>query len=361
MSNVDDDWEEFLDISSDVNYENNNLNSSKKNINKITSDKVPKASEIYISTKTIIGFINTNVDLYNIFWKLKVIPYHEAKEGIIKKQIKINSSNQEELLTLKNNLTNIEFVEEQIISHVENPDGRIKFKDTRKISVGISKKDILSYRSRKKGAFYNCFVVILRILNNNIFKEVHIKVFNTGKLEIPGIQTDELLNSSISLLINILKSITNNISLKYLKLSESTVLINSNFNCGFYINREKLFNILRFNYCINSCYDPCSYPGIQCEFYYNKDKSNNDGKQEYKQEKKRDKLESNILKVSFMIFRTGSVLIVGKCTEKILYYIYNFIKNLLIDEFINIATEILPIKKIEKNKKLKKKIIIISK
>ena len=89
---------------------------------------------------------------------------------------------------------------------------------------------------------------------------------------------------------------------------------------GFYIDREKLFNILRFNYCINSCYDPCSYPGIQCEFYYNKEKLENDGRQEFKQEK----IENSILKISFMIFRTGSVLIVGKCNEEILIYIYNF-------------------------------------
>ena len=48
-----------------------------------------------------------------------------------------------------------------------------------------------------------------------------------------------------------------------------TVLINSNFTCGYYIDRNKLYHILKFTYGINSAYDPCSYPGIQCEFYYN--------------------------------------------------------------------------------------------
>ena len=50
-----------------------------------------------------------------------------------------------------------------------------------------------------------------------------------------------------------------------------TVLINSNFNCGFYINREALYDILRYKYNIQSIYDPCSYPGIQCKFYFNPD------------------------------------------------------------------------------------------
>jgi hypothetical protein len=355
MSDVDEAWEEFLDIGQDINLETSEK-SEKMNINKIGKEEIPKASDIYISTKTIIGFLNSSINLNDIFWKLNILNYHEQKEGIIKKQIKINSSTPEELEIMRNKLKNLESVDEQIINHIENPNGRIKFRDTRKISIGICKKDILSYRSKKKGAFYNCFVVILRVLYEDIFKEIHIKVFNTGKLEIPGIQKDGLLKCSIKLLINILREITGNKEVNYLETSESTVLINSNFNCGFYIDREKLFNILRFDYGINSCYDPCSYPGIQCEFYYNKEKIENDGKQEFKQEK----LENIILKISFMIFRTGSVLIVGKCNEEILNYIYNFIKELLAKEFLNIATEVLPNNNLQKYKKAKKKFITIN-
>ena len=136
----------------------------------------------------------------------------------------------------------------------------------------------------------------------------------------------------------------------YIKNEESTVLINSNFNCGFYIDREKLFNILRFTYGINSCYDPCSYPGIQCEFYYNKNIPNNTGKQ-------LSENNEDVIKISFMIFRTGSVLIVGKCNEEILYYIYNYIKDILKKEFYNIATKIIESSTPNKIKKTKKKFI----
>ena len=57
-----------------------------------------------------------------------------------------------------------------------------------------------------------------------------------------------------------------------------------------------------------------------------------------------------------MIFRTGSVLIVGKCDENTLIYIYEFIKNLLITEFkeINVKNND-PIKEINKKKKKLKK------
>jgi len=361
MDDLDEEWQNFLEISKDKDNENDNNDidnynneNSRDNIKHkdiaLHNKEVPKPSPIYISTKTIISYINSTINLYELFWQLPLLYYHEQREGIIKKQIKINSSSPEEVENLKKKINTDHFIDEQIISHIENPNGRIKYKDIRKISIGISKKDILSYRSKKKGAFYNCFVLILRVLDNNIFKEIHIKVFNTGKLEIPGIQNNKLLYKSLELLIKIFKSITNNNSLNYIKNEESTVLINSNFNCGFYIDREKLFNILRFTYGINSCYDPCSYPGIQCEFYYDKSITNNTGKQ----------LSENNncnIKISFMIFRTGSVLIVGKCNEEILYYIYNYIKDILKKEFYNIATKIIETIPQNKIKKIKKKYI----
>ena len=45
--------------------------------------------------------------------------------------------------------------------------------------------------------------------------------------------------------------------------------------------------------------------------------------------------------MSFMIFRTGSVLIVGKCNETILYNIYNFLKDLLQKEFVNVNSGVI--------------------
>ena len=64
--------------------------------------------------------------------------------------------------------------------------------------------------------------------------------------------------------------------------------------------------------------------------------------------------------VSFMIFRTGSCLIVGNCTEKILRFVYNFIKNMLETEYVNVKTtaDIAEIK--EKKIKQRKKIINVT-
>ena len=63
--------------------------------------------------------------------------------------------------------------------------------------------------------------------------------------------------------------------------------------------------------------------------------------------------------VSFMIFRTGSCLIVGNCTEKILRFVYEFIKIILHDEYqkICVSCDIEPTK--EKKEKIRKRWITI--
>ena len=40
---------------------------------------VPKCSDIYISTKTKIAYLNQKIDLNEIFWKIQILLYHEPK------------------------------------------------------------------------------------------------------------------------------------------------------------------------------------------------------------------------------------------------------------------------------------------
>jgi len=347
---LEEEWEKFL-LNDNVNEVNNPAVNNKTDI--------PKSSELYISTKTKISYLSSPINLDEIFWKIQLIDYNVPKVGIIKKQMKFNFTNKEDIDKIEKKIENLKYVEQNIITQIVNPEGRIKFKDIRKISIGLCKKDIISYRTKKKSAFYNCFVLIMRLLYNDNFREIHIKVFNTGKLEIPGIQNDDLLSIVLDNLIQILKPHVCDNKLYYLKEKTETVLINSNFNCGYYINREKLFDILKYKYNINTSFDPCSYPGIQCEFYYDTDKQDNTGRQFNNIDI--NNISDNIFKVSFMIFRTGSVLIVGKCDEDILYYIYNFVKKILQDEYFDIVTiNINKETKMKKKKQVRKKIIYVT-
>jgi len=372
--NIDDEWASFVSggynaaESDDDDYDPEELNTMSDFVSaniseELQSSETPKASPIYISTKTNIAFLDRTIDLKHVFWAVPVISYANPVNGVVKKQIKLNSVTQEELETVQERLKQETYFEEHVITSINNPTGRITFKDIRKISIGISKKDLTSYRSKKKSAFYNCFVLIFRMKVDDSFKEFHVKVFNTGKVEIPGVQSQPVFEKVLALLIETLQPHMECV-VGYKENSTETVLINSNFKCGFYINREALYDILRYKYNIQAIYDPCSYPGIQCKFYYNHDIGIQTGSQ-ISEEKR--VLHSNISEVSFMIFRTGSVLIVGKCDEYVLLLIYEFLKNILITEYKEIrqysdnANECnVPPAAKDKKKKIRKKFITVS-
>ncbi len=345
----------------------------------VTRDVEPKPdsvdslefSELYISTKTKVLFVNQPIDINNVFWEIPITEYWKLEAGVIKKQMKIVSKDAAEYEDLKKRLTDVGYYIDNVIKQIDNPSARrIKFKDERKITIGISRKDIINSRGKIKNAFYNCFAMILRFKYQGKYKEIHVKVFNTGKLEIPGIINVELLDIVKGMILNILKPhLTDPVSFVENENEEDgNVLINSNFNCGFFINRDKLHTILRSEkYGIEAAYDPCSYPGVKCKFYFNNEVGFNGEKQNGKiQSEDRNMKMSELIdskkytEVSFMIFRTGSGLIVGNCSDKILFYIFDFIKNILEVEYTSIrVTNEIPIIK-DKSLKIKKRIAVVS-
>ena len=191
-------------------------------------------------------------------------------------------------------------------------------------------------------------MVIIRIHIKGAFREFHVKVFNTGKLELPGIQCQEQIDKVIEILLLSIEPYCK--TLQYIKGSEETVLINSNFNCGFFIKRQILYETLRYEYKISSLYDPCTYPGIQSKIFFDGDGNISTSPT--------DKTVTR--GISFMIFRTGSVLIVGKCEEAVLYKIYDFIKQLLHDKYHTIIDRNCTQTKKENKPKIFKRFILCS-
>lgn len=306
---------------------------------------MPTCGDIYISTKTKIAYMSHPVPIRELFWDIPITPYFTPKEGIIKKQMKITCMSKEELEEVNKKISGLKNARCETVMSFDNPKSKTNytFKHVQKVNVGICKKDMISYRNKEKGAFYNCFALIMRVWNEeqNEFTEVHLKVFNTGKMEIPGTQSDSLIRRTFDILVNTMNPLLNHMYMKKnvpqvdLKVDTNTmsvVLINSNFHCGYYINRHNLFQILKYKYNLITMYDPCSYPGIQTKFYYNEDNPIQDGICRCSTrctKKGSGKGHGQCKEISFMVFRTGSILIVGNCDENVLMMIYKFLKDIL--------------------------------
>ena len=356
--------------------------------------------KLSVSTKTKILFLTRPVDIYRVFWNIPVIQYWVAHPGVVKKQMKVVSKTVRDLAEYHSRLSGIEFYTENILKQIDNPEARsIQFKDERKITIGISRRDIMNANSRVKNAFYNCFAMVIRIpardaslcqeafgdkpraqfpgVADDMFREVHIKVFNTGKIEIPGVVSNEVFELVKIAVLGVLRPVMDTdfpdqvppsqdhldrslraicesaregatqssgeagACLRFLETTrESNVLINSNFNCGYFVNRDALHSILRSDkYQIEASYDPCSYPGVKCKFYFNHEVGFDPVLQNGRVAKTDRAMRVRDLgcaikytEVSFMIFRTGSGLIVGNCTDAILAFIFDFIKTLLATE-----------------------------
>jgi len=368
INTVDDEWKAFLSNGCAFETETNDSRPLMASVDK----EMPKCDELYISTKTKVLFLNQAIDIHRAFWNIPIIEYWKPISGVVKKQMKIVSKTPEEYEEYAKQLESIPYYSEHIIKQINNPTARrIKFKDERKLTVGLSKKDIMNCRGKVKNAFYNCFAIILRFRYDGLFREIHVKIFNTGKMEIPGILNAGLLVEVKKMILDLMQTYSGaEKEIDFVENEkEDSVLINSNFNCGFYIHRDRLYSILRSDkYKLEAAFDPCSYPGVKCKFYFNNEigfdsvkqtgvVSNND------QKMKLSELNDNkkYTEVSFMIFRTGSCLIVGNCSEPVLYFIFDFIKGILTTEYENIcAFSDEPVAKIKKNK-LRKKTILVTK
>ena len=324
----------------------------------------PQPTALYISTKTKIVYLNTTtLDLEDVFWKLNVMSYASALDGIIKKQMKITCPNLVAIKAVESKLAHIDCSRcTAIRGNKDSPSPKMPY--VAKINVGICKKDILSQRNKEKGAFYNCFMLVLRVHHEGIFHEVNLKVFNTGKLSFPGMLSQDLLDKSLHLVATRLTAsgagpITHDPS------SIDTVLVNSNFNCGFFIDRDALVQLLKYTHRLHVSYDPCSYPGIQCKYFIPRDSVDvGDGVCRCPSSCASKRSGPKCQEVSFMVFRTGSVLIVGRCDEDTLRRVYNKLKRLLHTHYaaIRANTPAAPPKKqtTPRQKKRKTRTIIVT-
>lgn len=264
-----------------------------------------------------------------------------------------------------------------------NPfDQLVKIKEVK--DNNISRKNRKNYCGSK--IFYNQHTIIINpyyTKNNNInyIKNINIKLFKNGKIHISGMKHinghDGL--HALDILINHIKHVPNllvlyekNITKKKecaykncnnLKINESNycqehydillnnylqdikicdfefILFNCDFNCGFQINREKILHIINNKYKINATFDSV-YQGVKVIFCYNSSYENNEGycKCTKPCNAKSDGLsDGNCKKITIPIFRSGAIMITGKCTSEHVDCIYKIITKILKESYHDIV------------------------
>ena len=95
MGSLNTEWENFT-INANTNIKNDEKPEEK--------EYEVRCSNIYISTKTKIAFLNLKqIDLVKTFWSIPILDYWVPKEGILKKSMKFNclTKNESDELDIK--------------------------------------------------------------------------------------------------------------------------------------------------------------------------------------------------------------------------------------------------------------------
>ena len=109
-------------------------------------------------------------------------------------------------------------------------------------------------------------------------------------------------------------------------------LINSDFYIGFKLNRTKVYEYMLNQRGLLCDFDPCIYQGVLIKFYWNTIKEVQDGKCNCTipcNGKGVGDSNGECRKITVSVFQSGNIIITGKCCRKELYYIYNYIVELL--------------------------------
>lgn len=202
--------------------------------------KYMKFSDIEISTMTIIGVTNWNLNIEKLFENLNITEYLviPKKRGRKKKEIKEDPNR-----------------------HIKDGDIiTLKYKDKIK---GVDLKN--KKNNGKKGYFRNSITVVMFVGG----KFINFKISKNGKFQITGCKKDIHAQLCTQYIWNYIQKSSESSSICRIKKNESpsvifiTMMTNIDFNLGFNINREALDDYINTKTLFNSILETSfGYTGV---------------------------------------------------------------------------------------------------
>lgn len=187
---------------------------------------------------------------------------------------------------------------------------------------GFSKKSLRKKRKKKKKKiFYNQSTI-------HVFyggKLMNVKLFNNGRIQITGLKEEKQGDKLVKELITYFKDF--DILDESTELTQSeVVLINSDFDLGIGINRDKLHREIILND-IYSSFEPCIYPGVNIKYYINNNTCGICECSKMCNGKGNGCGDGDCKKVTIAVFMSGKVIITGGQNKDQINESYRFISN----------------------------------
>lgn len=207
---------------------------------------------------------------------------------------------------------------------------------TQTISKGISRKTKgLNKTQEKKKRFDNQVTVIYRIYDN-VDNDVYIntKIFKNGNVQMTGLRCVDqgilVVDHVVETLKEIYRKKDDNVvgNIQELKSCNYRIrLINCDFRTGFEMKRDNLHKIIMSKYDVNCSYEPCIYPGVKIQYWWNDENFKKDGCCYCISEcsgKGSGHGDGCCKKVTIAVFQSGCIIITGGQSIEQIIEAYNF-------------------------------------
>ena len=229
--------------------------------------------------------------------------------------------------------TIFEQIKEYIIPIWYPGEGILKYEHRGNV-LGAAYKDIFTNRKVTTKSFFNQSTIVLRkfVSEEAGWKEVNIKLFANGGIQMTGVSSKEFAIDAVMILLGILHKLPKS---PFESTPPTTVtkivvpLINTDYSLDHDIQQDNLHRILIEKYNLFSMLEKTIYQGVNTKYFYNKTgtqpgictcakfckgQGNGSGEGECK-------------RITMSIFRTGRIIITGARDMEQIEAAYNFLNG----------------------------------
>ncbi len=204
--------------------------------------------------------------------------------------------------------------------------------------IGACARDLLTKKKAAKKTFFNQSTLVVRkrrLEDPSQFKEVNIKLFANGGIQMTGITGLEFARITLEWILPILRALPTPISEQPLYLKQLKIqLINSDYHVNGNIHRDNLHQIMSSQYSMFSSLEKLIHQGVNIKYYYNT--SRMVGRpgicncERPCQGQGEGDAPGQCKKITILAFQTGDIIVTGARKKEQLDEAYDFMNQILL-------------------------------
>lgn len=210
-------------------------------------------------------------------------------------------------------------------------EGILKFEHNNMV-IGASHKDIFTNRKITSKSFFNQSTMVVRrwVPATSVWKEVNVKLFENGGVQMTGITSPEFARDVMEWLLATLQALPQPPFKEPPQILRFSVqLINTDYALSLFINQDALHKILINEYNLFSMLEKTIYQGVNTKFFYN---TNNEGTgicrcSKFCKGQGTGDGDGQCKRITMSIFRTGRIIITGARELSQIRIAYDFLNG----------------------------------